>query len=96
VGPHFSGWDSGYWSESTGDLGAGTMSGQHLFGTRTYTIVGEGSQVGPAGGVRITGTRNGTTMTGTITLWIWVLNEDSEMEDPPRQFRFTYVATRMR
>jgi len=96
VGRFFAGWDSAFWCQSTSDLGAGTMSGQHLFGTRTYAIVDEGSQVGPVGGMRITGTRNGKTMTGTITLWICVVNEDFEIEDPPRQFRFTFVATRLR
>ncbi len=96
-GPFFSGWGSSTWSQSTTDLDAGTVTGQFIPGTASYRIKDAGTQVGPAGAIRINATRSGTTMTGQITITIWWNNENTgEVERPGETSRFPFTAVRMR
>ena len=97
LGAFFAGWGSNSWSQSTNNLSAGTLTGQYIPGTQSYAIKDMGTQVGPSGGIRINATRNGTAMTGEITVTIWWVDADSGMiETPPETFRFPFTATRMR
>lgn len=96
-GPFFSGWGFSSWSQSTEDLGAGTMSGQFVPGTAVYRIKDAGTQTGPAGGIRFAASRNGTVMTGTISLTIWWIDEDDdEVSEPGEEFRLPFTAVRMK
>lgn len=97
VGAFFAGWDRSYWSQTTDDLGSGQMTGQYVNGTTTYQIKDAGSQVGPRGGTRISASRTGTAMNGTITFTIWFINSESgKIEDTPDEFRFPFTAVRIR
>lgn len=96
-GPYFSAWNSSTWSESTSDQNTGTMSSQHAFGTYVYNIQGVGSQAGPAGAARLAATRNGANISGTITLYIWFVDEDDgKLSDPPDEYRFSFTGKRLR
>ncbi len=96
-GPFFSGWGFSSWSQSTEELFTGTMTGQHVLGTASYRIRDAGTQTGPAGGARFTASRNGMTMTGTITLTIWWVDEDDGLvHQTGEDFRFPFTAVRMK
>ncbi|MBL0178278.1 MAG: PKD domain-containing protein [Gemmatimonadetes bacterium] len=96
LGPFFTGWGTNFWTQSTTDLNSGTMTGQSNFGTMVYTVKDAGVQTGPSGASRFTATRTGTTMTGTISIWIWWVTEDEVLQDPPQEYRFPFTATRLR
>ncbi|HRP08354.1 MAG TPA: hypothetical protein PLL69_07690 [Gemmatimonadales bacterium] len=95
LGPYFSGWNSSYWSESTEDQNTGTLQAQKILGTMNYTIDGQ-SQVGPAGALRLNATRLGKTMSGTLSAFIWFVDQDGDLTGPPEEFRFPFTATRLR
>lgn len=97
VGPFFSGWGTSYWEQSSNSLDAGTVTGQYAMGTASYPIKDAGSQVGPAGGIRISATRNGTMMTGELRIYIWFIDEESgEVEEDADIYRLPFTAVRMR
>lgn len=97
VGPYFAGWNRDFWTETSENLGDGTMTGQYLNGTMSYTIEDVGTQIGPRGGTRIEAHRVGSSMTGTIEFTIWFIDDEShEVTEPPDRFRFPFTATRIR
>lgn len=97
VGPFFSGWETDSWSQSSTELNTGTMTGQYIPFTMTFQVPNQGAQVGPAGGVRTTATRNGTTMTGVVTVFVWYISDNTgELDGDPDQYRFSFTATRLR
>jgi hypothetical protein len=97
VGPFFADWRQSSWSQSTEDLGSGTMTGRFVDGTRTYNIEGQGTQVGPELALKLSVTRNGKLMTGFLSLTAWYEDaEDGEVDTPPEEYRFTFTATRIR
>lgn len=97
-GPFFAGWGFSSWSQSSEDLSTGSMMGQFVLGTAVYAIKDAGSQAGPAGAVRLTANRADAALTGTISIFIWWINEDTgEVTDPgPEQYRFPFTAIRMK
>ena len=97
VGPLFAGWGTNRWSQSTGDLATGTMTGQFVDGLTEDNVKGAGTQAGPMGVLRIEATRNGATMTGTISVTGWFSDTDGEqfVDPDPASFRFPFTATRM-
>jgi len=96
VGPYFAGWESTSWSQSTTDPAAGTMTAQSISGQASYNIQNGGTQTGPAGGWRTTATRNGTTMTGMITLTIWWVGGPDDEVQGSESFRIPFTAERMK
>lgn len=97
VGPYFAGWGSSFWTETTQDLGTGTMTGQDVLGIQVYEIKDAGTQTGPGGGIRFTASRNGTTMTGIISFTVWYTDDTSgEVDTPPSVYRLPFTATRMK
>lgn len=98
VGPYFAGWETSRWSQTTEDLGSGTLTGQYIMATGPYDIEDIGTQIGPRGGIRITATRNGKVMTGTIriTIW-WVDGETGQLrQGGSEDFVFPFTAERIR
>lgn len=74
VGPFFAGWGTSFWNQSTQALDGGTLTGQYVPRVLQYQIHDQGTQTGPGGGFRFTGTRNGNMMTGEITVHIWLVD----------------------
>ncbi len=106
-GPFFNGFESSWWSESTSDLNSGTMEGQYIVGFFDYWVwnpVGEGkaeAQRGPKYVMRFNATRNGTEMTGTITVIFWPIGDllplhTVQLVDYPESYAFPFTATRIR
>lgn len=97
LGPYFSPWNTSSWTQTSTNLSSGTMSGQSIPGTVSYNIKDVGVQTGPAGAIRMTATRNGTTMTGMISIYIWFVNQsDGKLAAPPDEYRFPFTAKRVR
>lgn len=96
VGPFFAAWASSYWTQSNTDLGLGTMNAQDNFGLVSQAVKDAGMQVGPAGAIRLTATRNDKAMTGIIGIYIWDQNEKGEAYGPPDLYQLPFTATRMR
>jgi PKD repeat protein len=97
VGPFFAGWNRDFWTQSTTNLGAGTFTAQQLLNLADFNVENGGVQRGPAGAIRFTATRSGTAMTGTISIWLWPVNEDPpQYVDPPEEYRFPFTAVRVR
>ena len=99
IGPFFAGYGVTQWSQSTTDLGAGTLTGQFIAGgTEVRQIKNQGSQVAPKDVIRISATRNGTSMTGTISIYGWLQNvETGEIENAvPSSWVFAFTAVRLR
>jgi len=97
VGPFFAGWNTNRWSQSTTALSTGTLTGRYLLNVGPRKIRDAGTQVGPGGAFVTQGVRNGATMTGTITLVIWWVDDDTqEIEGPGEEYRLTFTATRLR
>jgi len=96
MGSFFAGWDTNFWSQSSTNLNIGTMTGQSRLGLGVWPIKDAGSQVGPMGATRFTATRSGITMSGTIFLWVWYIEESGFVERPAVGYRFPFTATRMR
>lgn len=96
VGPYFAGWESNFLTQSTPDLTMGTMQSQRAFGTVVYTIPNAGSQIGPSGGVRVTGTRNGDVMAGAITFYLWFLDDLTGEVSQAIPFAFPFTARLVR
>lgn len=100
VGPFFSGFGTSEWTQSTGDLTTGTLRGQYVAGgTVSRLIKGAGTQVGPVDFIRIVATRNGPTMTGTITVYAWFPDETTGEVDPvtePSSYVLSFTAQRLR
>jgi len=97
VGPFFAGWTSTSFSQSTEALDSGTMTGQYMHSTILYDIKDVGQQMGPTSGLRTTATRNGTTLTGVISLHAWGVNSESgQIEDGVEISRFPFTAVRMK
>ena len=95
VGPFFAGWESDYWTQTTADPTAGSMTGRYALGHATYQIEDAGTQRGPAGGVRFAGERNGARLTGTVIVVIWWQDEETgEVSEPAEEFRFGFEALR--
>lgn len=95
LGPYFADWGSSFWSQSSTDLGTGTMMSQHIFGTHVYNIDDQ-NQVGPAGGVRMVASRLGKSMSGTIAIFIWFVDTDGDLIGPPDVYHFPFTAGRVR
>ncbi len=77
VGPFFAGFGVSRWAQSTEDLDAGTLTGQFVHGGLITRLIEDGGdQAGPRDLVRISATRAGTMMTGTIEVYGW--GEDEE------------------
>lgn len=100
VGPFFSGFGTSQWTQSTTNLGAGTLTGQFVDGgTKPRVIKQAGTQAGPVDFIRISATRNGTTMTGTITVYAWFEDDDDREVDPatePTTYVLAFTAVRVR
>ncbi len=96
VGPFFSEWKSSSWTETTSDLASGDMEARDVLGLVQYTVKDAGIQTGPAGAVRLIGTRSGKTMTGFIGIYIWPINGDGEIGEGPDLYQISFTATRMR
>lgn len=95
VGPFFAGWESSFWQQSTPDLDSGTMTAQNVLSTTVHKVKNGGSQVGPTGGLRLSATRNGTEMTGVISVAIvWTDDDSGEVEEPIELFRLPFTAKR--
>jgi hypothetical protein len=63
---------------------------------RTYQIRNGGAQTGPSGGWLFNAVMNGNTLTGTITLAVfWIDEETGEIDSPEEHYRFPFTATRM-
>jgi hypothetical protein len=95
VGPFFGGWGTSFWSQSSQDLGAGSMTGQWVQSTVPYQIPDQGTQSGPDGGVRFTATRNGTTMTGQIVVWAWAVDSETGEVEEVLSYVYQFTAIRM-
>ncbi|HRP07470.1 MAG TPA: hypothetical protein PLL69_03190, partial [Gemmatimonadales bacterium] len=96
LGPFFAGWGTSSWSQTTADLDAGSITSQTILGTTSYQVKDAGTQTGPLGGVRSTATRDGTAMTGEISIWIWWIDgESGEVEEPADGYRFSFTAVRV-
>jgi len=99
IGPFFAGYGVTEWSQSTTDLGAGTLASQFIQGElEVRQIKDQGSQVAPNAVIRISATRNGTSMIGTITVYGWLQDvETGEIEDAePSSWVFRFTAVRLR
>ena len=95
VGPFFAGWESDNWTQTTNDLGSGSMAGRYALGHVSYQIEDAGTQRGPAGGVRFEADRNGAAMTGTVRVVIWWQDDETgEVYEPGEEFRFRFEARR--
>jgi hypothetical protein len=101
------GYVSNQWSQSTADLGAGGIVGQYLKGSSSYlfdasTVSGPAQQTGPEYVLRISATRNGTAMSGTISFLYWDLNEPIPGETErwndvfPTIYNFPFTAVRLK
>lgn len=95
LGPYFSAWRDGSWSQSTTTLTSGTVLGQNILGMTSYNVPSAGTQTGPAGGVRFNANRNGTTMSGVLEIWIWFVDYDDNEVGPGEQYPFLFTAVRM-
>lgn len=96
VGPFFAGWDRTYLTQSTEDPSSGTMESQFIFPLVSYQVKDAGSQSGPATVIQMAATRNGSSMTGTLTFVIWFSDGDTGNVSSPEGYRFPFTATRMR
>jgi hypothetical protein len=98
MGPRFAGWNFSSWSQSTTDLTTGTITGQHVLELISYKVKDAGNQTGPAGVFRISGTRNGNTMTGIITVHIWWVDTETGTlyPDAEEAYRMPFTAVRMK
>jgi hypothetical protein len=98
VGPFFAGWERDFWSETTTDLLSGSMSAKQAQGHTVYRVENRGNQRGPTGGVQFEGVRAGNRLTGTISIVVWFMDEDTGevYDEPPEVFRFGYEATLFR
>lgn len=67
-----------------------------MLGLVQYRVKDAGTQTGPAGAVRLIGTRNDKTMTGYIGIYIWPFNGDDEIDSGPDLYQFRFTATRMK
>jgi hypothetical protein len=97
VGPFFAGWGTSFWNQSTQELDSGTLTGQYVPRVMQYQIHDQGTQTGPAGGLRFSATRNGTMMTGEITVHIWLVDVlDTGEVSGTRVSRLPFTAQRIR
>lgn len=100
VGPFFSAYNITQWSQSTTNLAAGTLTGSYIDGgLQSRKIKDLGTQLGPRDYIRIEATRNGTSMSGTISIVAWFQDEDTDEVDPrsePTTFRLPFTAVRIR
>ncbi|MGE0443213.1 MAG: hypothetical protein AB7S39_22230 [Gemmatimonadales bacterium] len=97
VGPFFAGFGVTQWSQSTGDLGAGTLTAQVVVGTEPRVIKDLGTQTAPKDLLRTSATRSGTLMTGTITAYAWFQGDDGiDPDDPPATYRLRFTAVRLK
>lgn len=100
VGPYFAGWETTHLNQTSASLDEGVMTGQYVPATVPYPIKGQGTQTGPAGGFRIVATRDGDTVTGTISLYMWWIeyedddDQTGEVSNPPEVFEFQFTAER--
>lgn len=97
VGPYFSAFNATKWSQTSTNLNEGSVTGMFIPGLTVYQIKDLGSQTGPAGAIRITGTRDGKNFTGVIIITIWFEEADSgEIEAGADHYEFPFTAIRMR
>jgi hypothetical protein len=108
-GTRFTDYEDDYWKESTSDLGAGTMEGQHPTGRYTYEFRPPDPatqppiiQTGPEYVLRISAARRGTAMSGTITFYYWprqdpIPGESAAYYDEfPDSYSFPFTAVRIK
>ncbi|MGV3707657.1 MAG: PKD domain-containing protein [Gemmatimonas sp.] len=98
MGPRFAGYNFSNWSQSTTDLGTGTITSQYVLGTMVYKVKDAGNQTGPQGAFRVTATRNGNVMTGMITVHVWFIDDEDGTLYPGGDdtYRMPFTAVRMR
>jgi hypothetical protein len=99
VGPFFAGFNVSQWSQSTPNLASGTLLAQYVDGGLVPRMIrNRGTQLGPRNFIRLSATRNGTQMTGTITVYAWFQDEETGIVDENElsSFRLPFTATRMR
>ncbi|GAB1342093.1 hypothetical protein MASR1M101_12200 [Gemmatimonas sp.] len=99
VGPFFAGFNVSQWSQTSPNLSTGTLLAQFVDGgLESRMIRNRGTQLGPRNFIRLTASRNGTQMTGTITIYAWFQDEKTGLvpEDELSSFRLAFTATRLR
>ncbi len=101
VGPYFNGFGEAGWTQSSTDLGAGSVTGREVVGTLSYNVRDAGTQIGPRLYLHLQGVRSGRTMTGTILLVYWPILDPQPFEsvryvDTPDAFEFSFTAERIR
>lgn len=101
LGPYFAGFGEAFWNQSTTNLKSGTMRAQNVLGTYSYNVRNGGTQIGPRLFMGFASTRNGSVMTGTMTVQYWPISavrpgETLPYVNPPEVLRFPFTATRIR
>jgi|GEM_PF-7038456 len=96
VGPFFSGWGTSHWQQSSESLDAGEIAGQYAFGMHSYPVENAGMQTGPAGGIRVTARRDGTSMTGELAVYIWFMDDETGEVEGAEVYKLPFTAARMR
>lgn len=96
LGPYFTAWRTGSWSQTASDPATGNMTAQNAIGTRSYSVRNAGSQTGPVVGVRFSAGRSGTAMSGRIEVWLWPIDDDGPgYAGEVMDFPFPFTAVRM-
>ncbi|MCC7133548.1 MAG: Ig-like domain-containing protein [Gemmatimonadales bacterium] len=95
LGPLWAGWRH---SARTGsDVSTGFWTGRAIGPKRTFVVKDGGTQVGTEYGIELVATADGTSLVGTLSLTIWGINEDGEVEqDSEHTFRLVFTAKRLR
>jgi hypothetical protein len=97
LGNYFAAFRPNTWSQSTSDLGAGTMSASRIDGTHVYGVKNAGSQLGPTVAWRLKDVvRNGLQMTGKIAFYWWGVDDNGVIETEDKETWFQFTATRLR
>ena len=100
VGPYFAGFGESRWAQSTDDLGSGTMTAQFVHGGLIpRAIENAGTQNGPRDLIRFSATRSGASMTGTIEVYGWGVDEKTgevPIDGNPGVLRLPFTAVRLR
>ncbi|MBL0173291.1 MAG: Ig-like domain-containing protein [Gemmatimonadaceae bacterium] len=97
LGNYFAAYRTNTWSQSTGNLGAGTMLASRIDGTHAYGVMNAGTQVGPTVAWRLKDVvRNGLQMTGKIAFYWWGVDDNGVIETVDHETWFQFTATRLR
>lgn len=95
LGPYFTQWREIFW---LGDnLNAGSWTGRGIGPIVQYSIKDGGTQMGPDYATQLVSSAQEKNLTGTITLTLWYLNDDGELDEHSKSsFRFQFTALRLR